>query len=126
MSSGLSPYHSIKMLYFHRITLTCKKMLNQTVLFSLQNWHGGLPRCDAAAAGCVMAAGLKALPGELQTHEAELHLAAWTHDVLAGLLVVLQLHATGGAGPDGRAGPHPLHIGQRDGATPFQQLQILV
>ena len=39
---------------------------------------------------------------------------------------MLHLHATGGAGPDGRDGPHPLHIGQRDVSTPLQQLQILV
>ena len=95
-------------------------------LFSVPYWHGGLPRCDAAAARYEIGAGLKALPGELQTHEAELHLAAWAQDVLAAGLVVLHLYATGGAGPDGRAGPHPRHLGQRDGATPFQQLQILV
>jgi hypothetical protein len=89
-------------------------------------WHGGLPRCDAAAARYEIGAGLKALPGELQTHEAELHLAAWAHDVLAAGLVVLNPHATGGAGPDGRAGPHPRYLGQGHGVTPFQQIQHLV
>ena len=62
-----------------------------TVLISVPYWHGGLPRCDAAAAGYEIGAGLKALPGELQTHEAELHLAAWAQDVLAAGLVVLHL-----------------------------------
>ena len=95
-------------------------------LFSVPYWHGGLPRCDAAAAGCEIVTGLQAIYLELQTHEAELHLAAWAQDVLAAGLVVLHLYATGGAGPDGRAGPHPRHLGQCDGATPFQQLQILV
>ena len=66
-------------------------MINQTVLSSVPYWHGGLPRCDAAAAGYEIGAGLKALPGELQTHEAELHLAAWAQDVLAAGLVVLHL-----------------------------------
>ena len=55
-------------------------MINQTVLFSVPYWHGGLPRCDAAAAGYEIAAGLKALPGELQTHEAELHMALYVGD----------------------------------------------
>ena len=64
---------------------------SNTPLLSLPYWHGGLPRCDAAAAGYEIGAGLKALPGELQTHEAELHLAAWTKDVLATGLVVLHL-----------------------------------
>ncbi|CAL8376357.1 unnamed protein product [Gadus morhua 'NCC'] len=45
---------------------------SNTPLLSLPYWHGGLPRCDAAAAGYEIGAGLKALPGELQTHEAEL------------------------------------------------------
>ena len=104
------------------------RSINQsnTALFSVPSWHGGLPWCDAAAARYEVGAGLQALGGELQTHKAELHLTAWTQDVLAAGLVMLHLHATGGAGPDGRAGPHPRHLGQRDGATPFQQLQILV
>ena len=88
--------------------------------------NSGLPWCDAAAARCIAAAGLTALFLELQTHEAELLLAAWAQDVLAGFLVVLHLYATGGAGPDGRAGSHPRHLGQGHGVTPFQQLQHLV
>ena len=66
-------------------------MINQTVLFSVPYWHGGLPRCDAAAAGYEIGAGLQPLCIELQTHKAELHLAAWTKDVLATGLVVLHI-----------------------------------
>jgi len=53
-------------------------------------------------------AGLQALPGELQTHKAELQPAARTEDVLAARPVVLHLQAAGGTRPDGRAGPHPV------------------
>ena len=95
-------------------------------LFIFPFGNGGLFGRDATGARYEIGAGLQALLCELQTHEAELHLAARTEDVLAARLVVLHLNATGGARPDGRAGTHPLHLGQQDGATFLQQLQVVV
>ncbi|KAJ0006296.1 hypothetical protein NQD34_013569 [Periophthalmus magnuspinnatus] len=65
------------------------------------HWDGGLSGGHSSAAGDEVGAGLQTLRSELQTHKAELLLAARTNDVFAACFVMLYSLPAGGTGPDG-------------------------
>ena len=73
-----------------------------------------------------MGARLQTLAGELQTHEAELHLAARTDDVLAAASVVLHALTAGGADPDGGTLVHALHLSETGVPAVLEELQGVV
>lgn len=74
------------------------------------HWYGGLSGGHSSTAGLKVGAGLQTLRSELQTHKAELDLAARTDDVLAARFVVLHFLPTGGTGPDRGHRLCPLHL----------------
>lgn len=78
------------------------------------------------AAGDEVGARLQAHGSELQTHKAELDLAARTDDVLAARFVMLHPLTTGGAGPDGGALVDPLHLGESGVLAVLEKLEVVV
>lgn len=88
--------------------------------------YGCLSGSNTITTGDEVGAGLQTLRSELQTHEAELHLAARTDDVLAARLVVLHLMSTGWTGPNGGTGIDSLHLRKGSGLAGPEQFQVMV
>lgn len=95
-------------------------------LASVPHRYGRLSWSHSITARDEVGACLQTLRSELQTHEAELHLAAWTDDVLASRLVVLHLVTAGGAGPDGGAAVNPLHLREGGDLAGPEELEVVV
>lgn len=79
-----------------------------------------------STAGDEVGARLQALRRQLQTHKAELLLAARTDDVLTARFVVLHPLTTGGTGPDGGTRVDPLHLREGGGPAVLEELEVVV
>lgn len=101
-------------------------MVADSSLGSAPHRYGGLSGSHSSTAGDEVRARPQTLRSELQTHKAELHLAARTDDVLAAVSVVLRPLTTGGTGPDGGTSADPLHLGEGGGLAGFQNFELMV
>lgn len=96
------------------------------LLVSVPHRNGGLSGSHSSTAGDEVRACLQTLRCELQTHEAELDLAARADDVLAACFVVLHPLAAGGTGADGGTGIDPLHLREGGGLAGLEELEVEV
>lgn len=96
------------------------------LLVSVPHRYGCLSGSHTITAGDEVRTRLQALRSEFQTHKAELNLTARTDDVLAASFVVLHPLTTGGAGPDGGTGIHPLNLRQGGSLAVLEKFEFVI